>query len=92
MGRGTVDLRVTYNKRVRVRWSLSVTRLRLAADPEAAGREVVGGLERHRDRTHEDVALRVGVVLQLVDQVLLEGAAEADILFEVGRDSSTWKS
>ena len=51
--------------------------LRLAADPEAAGRQVVGGLEGDAIGPGEDVALRVGVVLQLVDEVLLERAAEA---------------
>src|SRR5687768_16703873 len=59
-------------------------RLRLGPDPEAAGRQVVGGLEGDADGPREDVALGVGVVLQLVDQVLLERAAEADDALEVG--------
>src|SRR6478672_6790326 len=59
--------------------------LRLAADPEAAGGEVVRLLEGDRDRPGEDVALRVGVVLQLVDEVLLERSAEAEHPLEVGR-------
>ena len=36
-----------------------------AADPEPAGGEVVGGLEVDRDRAGEDVALLVGVLLEL---------------------------
>ena len=37
------------------------------------------------DRTGEDVALCVGVVLELVDEVLLEGATEPEHPLEVGR-------
>src|SRR6478609_1336438 len=59
-------------------------RLRLGPDPEAAGRQVVGRLERDADGAGEDVALRVGVVLQLVDEVLLERTAEPDDAVEVG--------
>ena len=44
-------------------------RLRLAADPEPAGGEVLGGLEVDADRAREDVALVVGVVLELVAQL-----------------------
>src|SRR5918995_1779731 len=58
--------------------------LGLGPDPEAAGGQVVGGLEGDADGSREDVALGVGVVLQLVDEVLLERAAEADDALEVG--------
>ncbi len=43
--------------------------LRLAADPEPAGGQVVGRLERDLHRAGEHVALRVGVVLQLLGEL-----------------------
>ena len=49
-------------------------RLRLAPDPEPARGQVVGLLELDADRAREDVALRVRVVLDLVGELVGEGA------------------
>ena len=68
-----------------MRWSLSVT---LACALERIRKRPVvrssADSKAMRDRPGEDVALGVGVVLQLVDEVLLERAAEADDAVEVG--------
>ena len=58
--------------------------VRLAADPEAADGEVVGGLEADRDRSGEHVALLLGVLLELRGELLDQGRVVRREPVEVG--------
>ena len=69
--------------------------VRLAADPEPAGGEVVGGLEADRDRAGEDVALlrrraRWSCVGELLDQRRVVRREPVEVGLRTARRGSRW--